>query len=68
LLDPGETRRVTLTVDPRLLAHFDEATGDWEIASGRYRVEAGPNAGALPLRTEVTLAAARFTPDRREPR
>jgi beta-glucosidase len=59
LLGPGETQRVTLTVDPRLLARFDMATGAWEIAPGRYMVEAGANAGALPLGTEVTLAAAR---------
>jgi beta-glucosidase len=62
LLEPGETRRVTLTVDPRLLARFDTASGTWQIASGRYVVEAGANAGALPLKTEVTLAAARFKP------
>jgi len=44
-----------------LLAHFDVASGDWEIVPGRYTVGAGPNAGELPLTTEVTLAASRFT-------
>jgi beta-glucosidase len=63
-LEPGETRRVTLTADQRLLARFDATAGDWEIAPGRYTVEAGPNAGELPLKTEVILAAARFRPDR----
>jgi beta-glucosidase len=53
---------VTLTVDPRLLARFDTESGTWEIASGRYSVEAGANARELPLKTEVTLAAARFKP------
>lgn len=60
MLSPGETQRVTLTVDPRLLARFDKATGDWGIAPGRYTVEAGANAGELPLKAEITLAAARF--------
>jgi beta-glucosidase len=55
VLDAGETRRVTLTVDPRLLARFDEAAGGWRIAPGRYRIEAGANAATLPLRAEVTL-------------
>jgi beta-glucosidase len=68
LLEPGETQRVTVTVDPRLLARFDEAAGAWEIVPGRYVVEAGANAGALALKTEVTLAATRFRPVRREPR
>jgi hypothetical protein len=27
---------------------------------GRYTVEAGANAGELPLKTDVTLAASRF--------
>jgi beta-glucosidase len=60
-LEPGETRRVTLTVDPRLLAHFDAASGGWEIAPGRYTVEAGANAGELPLKAEVTLVSARLS-------
>ncbi len=68
LLEPGETRRVTLTVDPRLLARFDTAARDWEIAPGRYMVEAGANAGALPLKTEAVLAASRFRPDHRDVR
>jgi beta-glucosidase len=67
LLAPGETQRVTLTVDPRLLARFDETAGLWEIAPGRYAIEAGDDAGELPLRTEVTLPLSRFRPDRREP-
>jgi beta-glucosidase len=54
-LDPGETRRVTVTVDPRVLARFDDATGGWRVAPGRYRIEAGANAAALPLSAEVTL-------------
>jgi beta-glucosidase len=66
LLSPGETQRVTVTVDPRLLAHFDAATDAWEIASGHYAIEAGANAGELPLRTQVTLAASRFSADRRQ--
>ncbi len=63
-LDPGETRRITVTVDPRLLARFDAATNTWEIAPGRYTLEAAASAGAPALKAEVVLAAARFTPDR----
>jgi beta-glucosidase len=62
LLDPGETRRVTLTIDPRLLAHFDVAANEWEIVGGRCIIEAGSNARDLPLKAEVILAAARLKP------
>jgi beta-glucosidase len=65
LLEPGETRRVTLTVDPRLLARFDAAAGDWAISPGRYMVEAGANSGDSLLKTEVTLAASRMMPGHR---
>jgi beta-glucosidase len=60
MLDPGETRRVTATIDPRLLARFDTVAGDWEIAPGRYRVEAGADAGDLVLTAEFTMPAFRL--------
>jgi beta-glucosidase len=60
MLDPGETRRVTATIDPRLLARFDTVAGDWEIAPGRYTIEAGANAGDLLLTTEFTMPAFRL--------
>jgi beta-glucosidase len=60
MLDPGETRRVTATVDPRLLARFDTVAGDWEIAPGRYIVEAGANAGDLSQAIEFTMPAFRL--------
>jgi beta-glucosidase len=62
LLEPGERRRVTLTIDPRLLAHFDAVANEWEIMPGRCTVESGSNARDLPLKAEVTLSAARLKP------
>jgi len=66
LLEPGEMRRVSLKADLRLFARFDAMRGSWEIAPGRYAVEAGANAAELPLKTELTLAAVRLKPDRRK--
>jgi beta-glucosidase len=54
VLEPGESKRVTLRVDPRLLAHF----GAWEIAPGRYTVEAGASAGELPLKAEFSFSGS----------
>ncbi|MCL2430256.1 MAG: beta-glucosidase [Alphaproteobacteria bacterium] len=59
LLDPGETRHVTLTVDPRLFARFEATAGASQIAAGSYAVEAGSNAGELPLKTEFAFSPLR---------
>lgn len=40
-LKPGETRRVTLKADPRLLAQFDASANRWQIQQGEYRVVVG---------------------------
>ena len=40
-LKPSESRRVTVTADPRLLARFDPAAGRWRITGGTYRVAVG---------------------------
>ena len=40
-LAPGETKHVTLTADPRLLARFDSDANMWRIADGDYTVRLG---------------------------
>ncbi|MDR6787676.1 beta-glucosidase [Sphingomonas sp. BE138] len=57
-LAPGETRQVTVTVDPRLLATFDPATRGWRIADGRYELLLATSATDVVARAPVTLAAA----------
>ncbi len=37
-LEPGQTRQVSLVVDPRLLAMFDSKTKRWRVAAGQYKV------------------------------
>jgi len=61
-LAPGESRRVTLTADRRLLARFDEKAHAWRIPTGRYEVALGSSAADLGARAEVTLPAASFKP------
>ena len=55
-LQPGETRRVTLSADPRLLASFDEAAHGWRIAGGAYDVGIGTDAGTIALRGTAHLS------------
>ena len=61
-LSPGEQRHVSVSVDPRLLARFDETEGKWRIEPGRYRVSAGFDAAHLPETTEIAVGAASLPP------
>jgi beta-glucosidase len=40
-LKPGEERQATISIDPRLLAIFDEDARKWRIQPGAYRLTAG---------------------------
>jgi beta-glucosidase len=45
MLEPGESKTVTLTGDPRLLGRYDERAGRWRLAAGDYEVFVGKSAG-----------------------
>ncbi len=64
-LATGESRRVTLTADPRLLAHYDVGAHGWHIAAGRYRVSLRPDALATGLGMDVDLPEARWPAEHR---
>lgn len=59
-LRPGESRRVTVTADPRLLARFDMKAGRWRISKGSYRVALGRSADNLVRSADVPLASRLF--------
>ncbi|MET0371880.1 MAG: beta-glucosidase [Sphingobium sp.] len=48
-LMPGETRRVSVTVDPRLIADYDPAQPGWHVTAGDYPVAVGGFAGDAQL-------------------
>jgi beta-glucosidase len=56
-LAPGETRRVTITAEPRLLARFDAG---WVIVGCEHRVAVGASAEALVLAAPVALTSRTF--------
>ena len=43
-LKPGESREVTVTADPRVLADFDAKTQRWVVPAGMVKVEVGTSA------------------------
>ncbi|RDE05660.1 beta-glucosidase [Sphingomonas aracearum] len=61
-LGPGETRRVSVAVDPRLVADYDVAGRRWQVAAGRYPVTVGHHAGDKALSGTATLSAVSVKP------
>jgi beta-glucosidase len=57
-LAPGGLQHVELTVDPRLLAVWDEASHDWTIKGGLYRVMLGTSSDAITETANVVVPPA----------
>jgi beta-glucosidase len=61
-VSPGEERAVTIAVDPRLLATFDEAARKWRIHSGTYELTAGFDSAGRELTSRFELQSATLPP------
>ena len=59
-LEPGESRTVTVTADPRLLARFDAQDAQWRIVQGSHQIAVGKAADNLVLTAEATLTERLF--------
>jgi beta-glucosidase len=59
-LAPGESRQITLSADPRLLARFDAAANQWRITGGAHAVALGRSAGDLALTGTASLTGRLF--------
>jgi beta-glucosidase len=56
-LAPGATTRVTLSVDPRLLATWNDKAHGWSVAAGDYVVKLGASSRDTAAEAQVTVAA-----------
>jgi beta-glucosidase len=54
-LRPRETRKVTLTLNPRALFTYDVRRARWRSPAGVYEIWAGTSSRDLPLSTQVTI-------------
>ncbi|MDG2535995.1 beta-glucosidase [Sphingomonas sp. HITSZ_GF] len=61
-LKPGETRRVTLIAEPRIVADYDTAQPGWHLAAGTYRVAIARDAGQPVLTGAADLQERRLAP------
>lgn len=59
-LEPGESKTVTVTADPRLLARFDDKEQQWRIEDGNYRVALARSAEEPVLTAEARLDTRLF--------
>ena len=61
-LKPGQSRRVTVTADRRLLADWDAAAHAWRLTGGRYQLFLAPDAADPVLKGSAVVQAARLRP------
>ena len=54
-LSPGESKKVTVTVEPLFLSVFNVDKDAWELAPGKYNVMVGGSSANLPLTLSLTL-------------
>jgi beta-glucosidase len=59
-LKPGESKRVIVSADPRLLARFDSQARRWRITEGTYQVALGAAADSLGPAAETVVHGALF--------
>ena len=61
-LKPSEERQVSVSIDPRLMARFDEAARTWRIQPGAYRLTAGFDSEQRELALSFELQSASLPP------
>ena len=54
-LAPGQSGIVSQNIDPRLLATFDQASQQWRIAPGQYKIMIGSSSRDIQTAVTVTL-------------
>jgi beta-glucosidase len=58
MLAPGESREVTVDINPLYLSIYDEAAGTMKVAPGAYTFAVGGSSQTLPLQANTTLTGA----------
>jgi beta-glucosidase len=52
-LASGESKSVSMTLDPRVFSYYDVRSKAWKIDAGRFTLSAGDNLENLPLTAPV---------------
>jgi beta-glucosidase len=54
-LAPGESKQVSVAIDPKYLSIFDESADKWKLVPGSYTFMVGGSSQDLPLTKAVSL-------------
>ena len=54
-LAPGKSASVTIHLDRKAFAHYDEAIHDWKVDAGSYKIQVAASASDVKLEEAVTL-------------
>jgi beta-glucosidase len=54
-LNPGESKEVTLDVDPKYISIFNVEKNGWQLLPGEYGFMVGGSSQDLPLKASVSL-------------
>jgi beta-glucosidase len=54
-LAPGASKTVSIAVDPKYLAVFDEAKNGWKLVPGSYTIEVGGSSQSFPLSETINM-------------
>ncbi|MGH9600347.1 MAG: glycoside hydrolase family 3 C-terminal domain-containing protein [Terracidiphilus sp.] len=57
-LEPGASRRVSMTLGPSAFSVWDTAAKRWKVVTGRFEILAGDSSRDLPLHGSVEIRAA----------
>jgi beta-glucosidase len=52
-LEPGQSKTVTLKLEPKFLSIFNESKDDWELLPGTYKILVGGSSRNTPLTATV---------------
>jgi beta-glucosidase len=55
-LNPGESKTVTVAIEPLFLSVFHAEKDGWELLPGEYQISAGGSSRSLPLSASVRIA------------
>ena len=54
-IQPGEKRKVEITLDKYAVSYWEERIKAWVIDQGEYGIHVGTSSDNLPLRAKLTL-------------
>ena len=58
MLEPGESKEITIDVDPLYLSVYDESTNKMKVVPGAYTFAVGGSSQSLPLHQQINMSGS----------